>query len=249
MINTLENIIKLGISKTEAIELIKVSKNINKDYKLLTEGYPIQYLIGYVDFYGEKIIINKDVLIPRYETETLVEKTIQYLKESKINNPKVLDLCTGSGCISVALNNNINISSLTCTDISSSALKVVKENLDNNKIKADIILSDMFKNIQQQKFDLIISNPPYVPQDYNLSNIVSNEPINAIKADDNGSYYIKQIINEYPKYASSSSLVAIEICEDNLKTIKPLLDSKQINYTIEKDLTNKIRYIFIKNNL
>ena len=87
----LNKIIKLGISKVEAEELIRVSKNIENDYQKLLEDYPIQYLIGYVNFYGYKININNDVLIPRYETEYLVEKTINYIKKIFNKNVNILD--------------------------------------------------------------------------------------------------------------------------------------------------------------
>ena len=98
----------LGFSRPESEELVKVSKNIEEDYKKLLEGYPIQYLIGYVDFYGYKIYVNENVLIPRYETEYLVQKTINYSK--KIFNDKldILDLGTGSGAISIVLGRELN---------------------------------------------------------------------------------------------------------------------------------------------
>ena len=103
----LDKLTKLGFSSTESKELIKVSNDIEKDYELLKKGYPIQYLIGYVNFYGYKIYVNKNVLIPRFETELLVEKLLKYAKEL-FKNPKVLDLCTGSGAIAIAVKKIIN---------------------------------------------------------------------------------------------------------------------------------------------
>lgn len=99
----LNKIIELGISKREAEELIKVSKNIKQDYIKLKNNYPIQYLIGYVNFYGNKIYVNDSVLIPRYETEYLVEKTIKLCKNKFDYKINVLDLCTGSGAIGISL--------------------------------------------------------------------------------------------------------------------------------------------------
>ena len=97
----INKIISLGISKREAEELISVSKDIEHDYKLLKDGYPIQYLIGYVDFYGYKINVNEDVLIPRYETEYLLEKVINISKKIFSNKINILDIGTGSGAISI----------------------------------------------------------------------------------------------------------------------------------------------------
>jgi len=99
----INKIVNLGISKIEAEELVKVSRNIEKDYKKLLDNYPIQYLIGYVNFYGNKILVDENVLIPRYETEYLVEKTINYSKKIFKNKINVLDLCTGSGAIAITL--------------------------------------------------------------------------------------------------------------------------------------------------
>ena len=120
----INKIMSLGFSRPESEELVKVSKNIEEDYKKLLEGYPIQYLIGYVDFYGYKIYVNENVLIPRYETEYLVQKTINYSK--KIFNDKldILDLGTGSGAISIVLGRELN-SIVTGVDISEDALRLV----------------------------------------------------------------------------------------------------------------------------
>ena len=93
----IEEIINLGISRREAEELVNNSTHIKKDIEKLKKGYPIQYLIGYTNFYGNKIFVDKNVLIPRYETETLVEKTLKYIDKYKFKKPNILDLCTGSG--------------------------------------------------------------------------------------------------------------------------------------------------------
>ena len=127
----LNKIIELGISKREAEELIKVSKNIKQDYTKLKNNYPIQYLIGYVNFYGNKIYVNDSVLIPRYETEYLVEKTIKLCKNKFDYKINVLDLCTGSGAIGISLKKEINCN-VTMSDISKSALSVSKKNIIEN---------------------------------------------------------------------------------------------------------------------
>ena len=121
-----EKIVNLGFSDREAQELINVSKNIEEDYKKLLNKYPIQYLIGYVDFYGYKIFVNDSVLIPRYETEFLVEKLIKYIKKYyKSEKVNILDIGTGSGCISIALQKMLDCN-ITAVDISQDALKIAE---------------------------------------------------------------------------------------------------------------------------
>ena len=159
----INKIISLGISKREAKELISVSKDIEHDYKLLKDGYPIQYLIGYVDFYGYKINVNEDVLIPRYETEYLLEKVINISKKIFSNKINILDIGTGSGAISIVLKNELN-SNVTACDISKKALNVAINNAKINNSSIKFIKSDIFSNIND-KFDIIISNPPYISSD------------------------------------------------------------------------------------
>jgi len=236
---------KLGVSSLEAQELIKVSKNITKDYKKLIKKYPIQYLIGYVNFMGLKIKVNKKVLIPRYETETLVEKTLKYIKKYNINNPNILDLCTGSGAIALALKNNIKCD-VTATDNSLNALSIAKLNKTNTKLKINLYKSNLFDKISD-KFDVIISNPPYVKKTDEISKVVKYEPKRALYAKDKGNYYIKKIIRESKYYLKPKSILAIEINNYNSKTIKEYAKTIYPNriIKIEKDLTKKDRYLFI----
>lgn len=238
---------KLNISSLEAKELIKVSKNIDKDYKKLLKGYPIQYLIGYVNFNGLIVKIDNNTLIPRYETELLVEKTLNYLKKLQIKNPKILDLCTGCGCIALYLKKNIN-AQVTASDISLKALRMAKLNSKINNLKIDIIKSNLFKKIND-KYDLIISNPPYVKIGEKVSKVVKYEPKKALYAKDNGNYFIKKIIKESKHYINKKSIIALETNSYNKEEIKKYAkkifpDAKII---IEKDLNNKNRYLFIIN--
>ena len=153
-------IIELGYPGREADELLKVSKDINSDYNKLTKKYPIQYLIGYVNFYGYKINVNEDVLIPRPETEYLVDKTIKYCNKYFNKKIDILDLCTGSGCIGIALYKNVN-SNVTCSDLSELALNVAQENAKDNNCDITFVKSNILDNIDK-KYNLIISNPPYI---------------------------------------------------------------------------------------
>ena len=126
-----DKIVALGFSSVEVDELLKVSKDIESDYLKLKNKYPIQYLIGYVNFYGYKINVNESVLIPRYETEYLVEKTIKYIKDNFNSKINILDLCTGSGSIAISLSKELNCI-VDASDISSKALEIAKINAKEN---------------------------------------------------------------------------------------------------------------------
>ena len=124
------------ISKREIEELKNTGKYTKKNINKILKQYPSQYIIGYVNFYGNKIKVNKNVLIPRYETETLTYKTINYIKQKYKNKKiKILDLCTGSGCIAITLKKEIKNSDIVASDISNKAIKVAKENAKINNIK------------------------------------------------------------------------------------------------------------------
>ena len=240
-------IINLGISETEVNELIKVSKDINKDYNMLLKKYPIQYLIGYVNFYGYKIYVNKNVLIPRYETELLVEKTIKYAKKMFNEKVNILDLGTGSGAIAVALNKELN-SSVTGVDISKKALKIASKNVIDNNCDVELINGNLFNKIKGT-YDIIISNPPYISKDEKIMDCVDKyEPHLALYAKDNGLYFYKEILKKAKKYLNKKYIIAFEIGwwqGELIKNIaKKYFDEKKI--TIEKDYSGKDRYLFIK---
>lgn len=238
----------LGFSRPESEELVKVSKNIEKDYQKLLEGYPIQYLIGYVDFYGYKINVNENVLIPRYETEYLVEKTINYSKKMFDGKLDILDLGTGSGAISIALGKKLD-SNVTGVDISDKALEVARNNALQNEININFIKSDMLENVTG-KYDIVISNPPYIDAEEKIMDSVKKyEPHLALYAEDNGLYFYKNILSNIKPYLKENFIIAFEIGWWQGKLIETIAkeyfeDSKVL---IIKDLTNRDRYIFVIN--
>ena len=243
-----DKIVKLGISPLEAEELIKVSKDINKDYELLKEDYPIQYLIGYVDFYGNKINVNRTVLIPRYETEFLVEKTIKYAKKIFNNKISVLDIGTGSGCIAITLAKELECI-VTASDVCKRALKTASKNALVNNVNINFVHSDMFNNIDG-KYDLIISNPPYISEHEEIMHKVKKyEPKKALFAKNNGLFFYEEILKNISKHLNDKFLVSFEIgytqAESIIKIINKYLSN--VNISVEKDLSLKDRYIFITN--
>lgn len=244
-----DKLLKLGISETEINELLKVSKNIEADYNKLVKKYPIQYLIGYVNFYGYKLYVNENVLIPRYETELLVEKTIKYAKKIFNNKKiKILDLGTGSGAIGITLKNELD-SNVTAVDISNNALAVAKKNALENNTKIKFINNDMLNGINE-KYDLIISNPPYISMDEEIMDSVKlYEPHLALYAENNGLYYYEEILKNINKNLNSKYLIAFEIgytqANDIIDLVNKYLNNVKID--VEKDYSGKDRFVFIKN--
>lgn len=242
----LNKLMDLGYSKIESEELLKVSKNIEEDIELLKKNYPIQYLIGYVDFYGYKINVNKNVLIPRYETELLVEKTIKYIKKM-FDNPYILDLCTGSGAIAIALKKQIK-SKIDATDISNEALETAKLNALENKVEINFYKKDLLLD-NNNKYDVIISNPPYISYEEEIMKTVYNyEPHIALFANNKGLEFYIKILKQSRKNLKNKFLISFEIGYTQAKDIIEII-KKYYPYaiiTIEQDLSGKDRYIFIK---
>lgn len=213
----------------------------------LKQGIPVQYIVGNVNFYGNTINVNKNVLIPRFETELLVDKTIKYIKNNFKHHVDILDIATGSGCIAITLKKEID-STVDASDISESALKVAQKNALNNKVDINFINSDMLTNITK-KYDIIISNPPYLTKEDDIMDIVkNNEPEIALYAKDNGLYYYDVILKNIKNNLKDKYLIAFEIGYTQGEAIKNIalkyLDN--INVKIEKDYSNKDRFVFIE---
>lgn len=224
--------------------------DIEEAIKRLENGEPVQYIVGDVDFYGNIIKVNKNVLIPRRETEELVEKTVDYVKKH-FNKQcvDILDIGTGSGCIPISIAKLISNSKVSAVDISKDALEVAKENANLNKVNINFIESDVFSNIDS-KFDVIISNPPYIRYDEPIMDIVkNNEPHLALYAEDEGLYFYKKIIAESPKYLNEKFIIGFEIGEEQGSSILELAKKQFPNAKIllEKDLQHFDRFVFIIN--
>ena len=165
-----------------------------------------------MDFYGFNFIVNENVLIPRFETEELVEKTIKYCDNYFNKQIGILDIGTGSGCIAIALSKNLN-SNVDAVDISEKALEVAKKNNERNNSNVNLFRSNIFENINK-KYDLIISNPPYISYDEEIMDIVkNNEPNIALYADNNGLYFYEEILKNANNYLNKKSMIAFEIGE------------------------------------
>ncbi len=225
-------------------------QNLDEAIKRLEQGEPVQYIVGDVDFYGNIIKVNKNVLIPRPETEELVEKTNKLIKEVFQNKElKILDIGTGSGCISISLKKLIPESNVTACDISEKALEVASANAISNNTPIEFIKSDIFSNIND-KYDCIISNPPYIRYDEEIMDIVkNNEPHEALYAPDNGLYFYKEILKKAKQYLNNRFIIAFEIGELQGNEIVSIAKEyfKECQIYKEKDLRNFDRFIFIIN--
>lgn len=239
----------MKINELDKKELIKLNKWNKLTMSLVEKDYPVQYIIGYVDFYGLKINVNEFTLIPRYETEYLIELTLKEIKKLNLANPKILDLCTGSGAIGLTLKSLLPSSEVTLSDISKDALMVANKNKNELNLDVNIIESDLFKNIPG-KFDVIISNPPYVMTNETLPKDVLYEPHLALYSGPKGIDHIEEIFKNIKSHLNNKYLIALEINEKSETDITNLLKTyfeKNINYKFMKDLAGKTRYLFITN--
>lgn len=224
----------------------KYPNKIEKVLKKIKKNYPVQYLIGNVEFYDCNIKVNKNVLIPRFETELLVEKSIKKIQEQKIKNPKIIDLGCGSGCIAIAIKKHINCE-IIAIDKSKKALKIATENAQRNNIKIKFLKKDMTK-VKFTSNDIIISNPPYVGKKETVGKETKKEPQKAIFAKENGIYFYRKILESINKYKIKPRLIIFEIGMKQGKQLKELQQKLLPDYkiTIEKDYNNRDRFVFLE---
>ncbi len=235
----------------------EVEEEIATQYKkaiiALQEGKPLQYVLGKVNFYGNTFYVDERVLIPRFETAELVEHTIQYVKKIFTEPVDIIDLGCGSGVIGLTLEKKLSTNSVDLVDISEKALEVTHKNCGNFNSKANIILSDMFDNIPNtNKYDLVISNPPYIKTDEEIEEIVKNNEAHiALYGGEDGLDFYKKILYSVKPYLKEKSIIAFEIgytqAEDIKKIVQEVLPTSKV--IIKQDLSEKNRMMFIFNNI
>ena len=210
---------------------------------------PIQHIISKAWFMGNYFKVNKDVLIPRDETEILVSEAIKIIKENDFED--VLDIGTGSGCIACTIAKQTDATVLG-VDISSDALRVALDNVTLLGINNRAIFrkSDLFEKIRdEEKFDLIISNPPYIPEGTALDPELSYEPKQALFAEDNGLAIYKKILDNAPKYLKNGGYVMFELGINEYKYIEEYMEKDFKNIRIIKDMAGIERVIIgVKNS-
>lgn len=233
----------------------EVSSDIIEKYlnqlEALSNNKPIQYVIGTSNFYGNDYIVNEHTLIPRFETEELVENTLKYMEELFPNKPlKVIDLGCGTGCIGITIKKKKPSSSVTLVDISEETLKVAQENARRLETEVTIINSDYFSNIKD-KFDVVISNPPYIKEDEEIEDIVkNNEPHLALYAGKDGLDAYRQILSTIKDHLNNQYLIAFEIGYTQKEEAINLIRENLPNSTIiaKQDMQGRDRMIFAYKN-
>ena len=233
--------------KTE-VEKDKLDKIRNYIQKIGKEKFPLQYLLNEQEFYGRKFYVNKGVLIPRQDTEVLVEEAIRILKKDKIQNPKILDIGTGSGVIGLTMALEIPESKVMGTDISDKALEISEKNKELLNVgNVKFFKSDLFENIEYRKFDMIISNPPYISD--NEIGVMSEdtllyEPDEALFAENNGLFFYCEICRNGMDYLQDNGYLLFEIGYRQGETVKEIVKKAGFkNVNIIKDMQNNDRVI------
>ncbi len=226
----------------EKIELYK------KELEALQNNKPIQYVIGHVNFYGNPFFVTEDVLIPRFETEELVENVLEYSKQFMKENLSILDLGCGSGIIGLTLKQKLPNSKVTMVDISEKALEITRKNALNLGLDVKVIKSDWFKDIPLQTYDIIVSNPPYIRTNEEIDPLVSkNEPALALYGGVDGLDCYRSILKDIKKYSSNNTLIAFEIgyLQKELLTeiVEKVFPSREI--IVKKDLQGRNRMLFV----
>lgn len=239
---------KIIIEKEKKVEEIK-EEEYKKYIKEIIQGKPVQYIINNQEFMKLNFFVNENVLIPQPDTEILVEKVLEIVKENM--ESKILDICTGSGAIGISLAYCLNKAKLTLADISSEALEISEMNAKRNNVEEKIkfINSDMFEKIKE-KYNIIVSNPPYIKTNIipTLDKQVQSEPYIALDGGKDGLKFYRILINEAPKYLEKDGILIFEIGYDQKEDIKDLVKENK-NYKsmqVIKDLSQNDRVVILK---
>ena len=217
--------------------------------KHIKEDVPLSHLVGFEYFYDRKFKVTKDVLSPRMETEELIYRVVEYVKSTKKNNLKILDLCTGSGIIAITLKKELSQFSIdvVASDISEEAIKVAKENAQSHDAIIKFIQSDIFNNIAD-KFDIIVSNPPYIDRKDEVTmqdNVLKYDPHLALFAEEEGMYFYRKIIEQANDYLNENGVIFFEIGYDQKDKIIKLADLNGYSAEVYKDINGRDRMAFL----
>ena len=238
-------------------ELIKYKECSNEQYNKYIEYInrraskePYAYITDHKEFMKLDFKVNKNVLIPREDTEVLVQEIIdlaskEYSSDKKV---KILDMCTGSGCIAISLAKYIENAEITAVDISNEALQVAKENAIINNINVTFINSNLFDKIEE-RFDIIVSNPPYIKKDVidTLQEEVKNEPILALDGGESGLDFYEEITKKALEYLNTNGILAFEIGYDQGNEVAKILEENDFkDIEIKKDISGNDRIVMGK---
>ena len=207
----------------------------------MKDGMPLQYALGYTDFYGIRLNLNQNVLIPRPETELVAEEVIN------TTGNKVLDLCTGSGAIAIAVATKKEGANVTASDVSQYALDIAKSNASLLGLKIDFRCGNMFEGVKGEKYDIIVSNPPYIPSAdiQKLDKKVKEfEPMLALDGGKDGLNFYRIIAKEYSEYLNENGTLILELGIDESEKVAALFEGKSVE--IKKDYSGIDRILIVK---
>ena len=215
--------------------------------KIVEKRIPIQYIFNEQNFYGYNFYVDKNVLIPRMDTETVVEKALELI--SNIEKPLVLDIGTGSGAIAITIGLENKEGKILAVDISENALKVAKKNSELLEVEnVKFIHSDIFDNVEFKNFDLIVSNPPYISRDemeYMGEDVILNEPENALFAENDGLYFYEKISSQAKEYMKNGAYILFEVGFKQGEKVKEIMEFYGFkDVEIGKDLTGNNRFVY-----
>ena len=216
----------------------------------LKKGVPIEHITHQKEFMKLNFFVDENVLIPRQDTEILVEQVINLSK--KVRGQRILDLCTGSGAIAVSLAKYIQKSNITAVDISKKAIEIAELNAKNNEVEDQItfITSNLFEKVLKEKYDIVVSNPPYIKKDIikNLDKEVQKEPLIALDGGNDGLDFYRKIIDKAYEYLKYGGYLCLEIGYDQKEDVMNLIKeyNQYTNTYCVKDLYDNDRVIITK---
>ena len=244
----------INISKSELIMKMNQSIESDKEEKLIKaineyiyNNKPVQYIIGHAYFYGNKFQVSENVLIPRFDTEVVVEKAIEEIKRTfKDESIRIVDVGTGSGCIAITLFKELNNVIVDAIDISIDALNVAKKNASLLNCDINFIENDMLEGLDF-KYDVIISNPPYIDEIEDIMDLVrNNEPKLALFSADNGLYHYKTIIDQSLVNLKENGIIIFEIPDNKCDKISEYASKYYNDIKVYKDYNNQRRVMIIR---
>lgn len=241
------------LDKTRQYIIVYDNKEIDKqqqwqyfvNIEKLTKGIPLQHITHRQEFMKMDFFVDENVLIPRSDTEILVEEVIKIAQ--KYNSPRILDLCTGSGAIAISLKKFVPNADITAVDISEKALEIAQKNAEKLEAKINFVKSDLFDKLDNKKFDIIVSNPPYIRKDEikKLSEEVQKEPKIALDGGEDGLDFYRIIAEQAINYLKTGSFLCFEIGYNQKNDVIKIIEDEQ-NYKntyCKKDLYGNDRII------
>ena len=238
-----------GISRT--MYFLRMNENMTADQESQYKEYletranhiPLQHITGVQEFMGLEFCVNEHVLVPRQDTEVLVESVLEILTPGM----DVLDMCTGSGCIIISLAKLGKAVKATGVDISEEALKVAKKNVEKLEAEVTLLHSDLFENVEG-KYDVIVSNPPYIRTaviEELKEEVKFHDPFLALDGKEDGLFFYRKIVDESLKYLKPSGKLYFEIGHDQGEDVKQLMENAGFfNVTVKKDLAGLDRVVY-----